>query len=67
MRHICVCPTAAAAALVLMRQASVGGSLDPATPALLGLKIMRAFVLLTMLLVAVFLQLHVLYTQPISK
>lgn len=67
MRHICVCPTAEAAALVLVTQASVGDSLDPATPALLGLKLMRTSILLTMLLVAVFLQLHVLYTQPISK
>lgn len=67
LRHICVCPTAAAAALVLMTQASIGNSLDPATSALLGLKLMRVSILLTMLLVAVFLQLHVLYTQPISK
>lgn len=67
MRHICVCPTGAAAALVLVTQASAGDSLDPATPARLGLKLMRASILSTMLLVAVFLQLHVLYTQPISK
>lgn len=50
-----------------MTQASIGNSLDPATSALLGLKLMRVSILLTMLLVAVFLQLHVLYTQPISK